>query len=160
MTKPAAFQATYSDLRFIRTRKVVQVVLEAPIEQAAAIAAALGYPDPAQETWVAVARLNTDVARQLAARDGYVIEPAPEKPIERRKFETFPIGQQAAMRCQEPVFRAFLQETFDLRAMPSEEGAADILRDHFRVLSRSDIPAELWAAFDRHYLAWKAKEAA
>lgn len=53
----AAFHATFHDLKFIRTRKVVQVVLEAPLEHAPHIIEVLGTPNPAEEHWVAVARL-------------------------------------------------------------------------------------------------------
>jgi hypothetical protein len=63
MTKPAAiFRASYSDWKLIRTRKCVQIILEVPLEGGlahAAYAALGGMPDPAAETWVAVARLKT-----------------------------------------------------------------------------------------------------
>ena len=54
MTSAAAFQATFSDWKLIKTRKVVQVVLEIPLEGADVAYQALGgMPDPAKEIWVA-----------------------------------------------------------------------------------------------------------
>lgn len=55
----SAFKATYSDLKFIKTRNSVQIVLEVPREAASEALLVLGgMPNPAAETWVAVARLN------------------------------------------------------------------------------------------------------
>lgn len=56
--QPAAIRATYSDLKFLKTRKVAQVVLELPIEQAGEFVSLFGAPDPSRETWVAVALLS------------------------------------------------------------------------------------------------------
>ncbi len=49
----AAFQGSYCDMKFIKSRSVAQVVIEIPIEQAAAFVAAFGAPDPAKECPVA-----------------------------------------------------------------------------------------------------------
>jgi hypothetical protein len=55
----AAFSASYSDFRIIKGRKVVQVVLELPLEAAGHAWNVLGgVPDPSKETWFAVARLD------------------------------------------------------------------------------------------------------
>ena len=57
---PAAFRAVYSDWRLIRTRKVVQVVLELPLEEADRAYSALGgMPRPDAEVWCGVARLKS-----------------------------------------------------------------------------------------------------
>lgn len=55
----AAFQATYSDWKVVKGRKVVQVVFELPLETADAAYQALGgMPIPANEVWCGIARLN------------------------------------------------------------------------------------------------------
>lgn len=46
----AAFKDTYSDLRFVKSRKVAQVVVELPIEEASRFVEAFGAPDPSKET--------------------------------------------------------------------------------------------------------------
>src|SRR5690348_1035465 len=54
----AAFQATYSDWKVVKGRKVVQVVFELPLETADAAYQALGgMPIPANEVWCGIARL-------------------------------------------------------------------------------------------------------
>lgn len=51
-------QATYSDLKFIKTRKVWQIICEVPLEHFDKVNAALGSPNPEFEKWVAIAPLN------------------------------------------------------------------------------------------------------
>lgn len=59
MSEPAAFSATYSDLKLIKTRKVVQFVFEVPLEAAGHAMNVLGgMPSPMAETWFAIARLT------------------------------------------------------------------------------------------------------
>jgi len=59
MDKPAAFSATYSDLKLIKTRKVVQFVFEVPLEAAEHAMNVLGgMPSPMTESWFAIARLE------------------------------------------------------------------------------------------------------
>lgn len=53
----AVLQATYSDFKLIKTRKVISLSFEVPIEQANQVYAALGMPDPSKERWVAIAAL-------------------------------------------------------------------------------------------------------
>lgn len=60
MDTPAVIRATYSDLKFLKTRKVAQIICEVPIENAGEIVKIFGAPDPSRETWVAVALLSTD----------------------------------------------------------------------------------------------------
>jgi hypothetical protein len=63
--KPAAFSATYSDLRLVKTRKVVQFVFEVPLEAAGHAMNVLGgMPSPMKEEWFAIARLQKPEAGQ------------------------------------------------------------------------------------------------
>lgn len=79
MTDAAAFEATFTDWRLIKGRKVVQVVLEVPLELADRAYQALGgMPDPAGSVWVAVARLNTE--RQVMPDTGKQLLPNNELP--------------------------------------------------------------------------------
>src|SRR5689334_3898132 len=55
----AAIAGVFSDYKLVRTRSVVQIIVEVPVEQQADVFAALGYPMPGQEIHVAVARMRT-----------------------------------------------------------------------------------------------------
>lgn len=57
--KPAAFSATYADWKLIKTRQVVQVIFEVPLEAAGhAYNVMEGMPSPMQERWFAIARMK------------------------------------------------------------------------------------------------------
>lgn len=58
MDEPAAFSATYHNTKNVLGRKVLQVILEVPIEKSAQVYDVLGWPDPATPIWVGVARLQ------------------------------------------------------------------------------------------------------
>ena len=55
-----AFKAHYSTTKFIMGRKVMQVVLEVPMENAGQVFDILGYPDPHNSKWVGVALLKDE----------------------------------------------------------------------------------------------------
>lgn len=57
--KPAVFTATYADIKTIKTRQVVQVIFELPVEAAGHAYNVLGgWPDFSAERWFAIARLE------------------------------------------------------------------------------------------------------
>ena len=59
MEKPAAFTAAYADIKTIKTRQVVQVIFELPVEAAGHAFNVLGgWPDFAGERWFAIARMD------------------------------------------------------------------------------------------------------
>jgi hypothetical protein len=68
--------------------------------------------------------------------------------------------KQAALRCRDPVFWAFLEEEKRFRVR-SEEEAAGSVRTICDIASRSDLakltPAKLvWHGLDNEFQAWKA----
>lgn len=135
MTDTAAIKGTYSDLKFIKTRKVAQVVIEVPIEQAGAFVRAFGTPQPDQETWVAIARLD-EVA-------------AAEKPKQRS------LAQRAGMLCNDPQFVAYLKEcdpsyyhALKADGMKGDAIAAQMLRASFEIRSRSELDTNETIAAD------------
>jgi len=117
-----AFAGTYSDLRFVKSRKVAQVVIELPIEQANRFLQAFGAPDPSSESWVAIARLNHAPETEEAVE--------PEKP--RRQWNDMRPSGRAALLCKETSFMAFLK-------VRSEKEAVEKLRSHCGVRSRSEL---------------------
>jgi hypothetical protein len=146
--QPAAIQATFSDVKLIRSRKVCQLVLEIPLEQAdAALSTLGGIPQPHSERWVALARLN-----------GHIPEPKPDK--EKQRWEDLNLAMQAGMRCNEAAFRRFLTETetsaFEARSV---QDAEEMVRQRCEVDSRKELnldptAARRWREIDRSYQAW------
>jgi len=149
MTAPAAFKASYSDLRFVKSRKVAQICLELPIEEADAFVTAFGTPNPASETWVAIARLDLSQAQAPASE--------PEKP--KRKLTDFPPAQQAGMLCERPAFWRFLSERDGAYFVVSKDGAAQAVRHICGVTSRSEFATDekagaKFVALNREFESW------
>ncbi len=60
---PAAFRATYADIKLIKTRQCVQIVFELPIEQFDAAYEVLGgMPLPGKERWFGIAAIKVSEA--------------------------------------------------------------------------------------------------
>jgi hypothetical protein len=152
-----AFSATYSDFKLVKTRKVVQIVLEVPVERANAVLDILGgMPDPSKESWVAVAPLHPDAP---ALQPEALPPPAGGK----RDWRDIPPSQQAGMRCAEPVFVAFLKERFPEEWRASKNDAAELVRRICGVSSRSELNTTpsakaLWIELNDSFIAWKALE--
>ncbi len=153
----AAIAGTYSDFKIIRSRKVAQLIIEVPIEQAQALITALGLPNPAEETWVAVARLKP----QTPAKE----ETPPTASVRaHRPFPELPYPQQAALRCNDMSFREFLRSKgFSLVGGPDD--AAATVRGICKVNSRADIKPgteaeKLWLRLNTEYTFWESARAA
>ena len=54
----AVMRGAYSDFKVIKSRKVIQMVIEFPIESSANFVEMFGIPQPHEEQWVAVALMN------------------------------------------------------------------------------------------------------
>jgi hypothetical protein len=151
-----AFQATYSDFKLIRTRKVVQIVLEVPVEQANVVLDVLGgMPDPSKESWVGVAPI-----RPGAAKPQPVDQPRPAGA--KRDWRDMSPAQQAGIRCDEPAFAVFLKEERPDDWAEATD-AADCVRLICGVSSRSELATNhaarvIWHQLDTQYGAWKALE--
>jgi hypothetical protein len=143
MSTPAAIQGTFSDFRTVKGRKVAQLVIEVPVEQAdAALRALGGVPQPHDPKWVAIARLDPKAASKA------------EEPKERKAWADLPPAQQCAIRCGEPEFLRFLTSKYEYTA---NESAADIVRDICGVNSRAEINTNhkarmVWFGLDTEYM--------
>jgi hypothetical protein len=137
-------QATFSDFKLIRGRKVAQLICEIPIEEAdRALEALGGLPRPDREAWLALARLNVTSIK-------------PQQ--ERRPFESLKEAMQAGIRCTEPAFWRFLSEELHYYAI-DEETAANSVRDYCCVTSRSALnldpkAAAKWQELNARYMVW------
>lgn len=164
-----AFQGTYSDLKFIKTRKVAQVWIEIPIEMADAVIAALGAPNPSSEVWVGFTRLVAPDQRSPGSANGkpsdFGSENAGSSPApgtkERRPFNALPAPQQAGIICADPIFWAFLREEVEVNEpIVDAESAAAWVRFHCGVDSRSELTDRNrpWQRLRDDFQAWKAAE--
>ena len=148
-----AFSATYSDWKLIRTRAVVQIVLEVPIEDADHAYNVLGgMPNSAREIWVGVARFKPGTE---------VMPPEQSKPTEkppasedsttparaRKSWQEMKLAEQSAVLCHDPAFRRFLAEycAYEGIAVLDLDMAIEGVRGHCGVTSRKDIRPGTWA---------------
>lgn len=108
-----AIAGTYADLKFIRTRRTAQVVIEIPIERAGEVVDLFGAPQPDAEVWVALARLNPEkVAGSSNGRTsdfGSEDAGSTPAPAAKRRFEEMPRSQQAGVLCNDERFQEWLK---------------------------------------------------
>ncbi len=145
MEAPAAIVGTFSDLKTVKTRSVVQMIIEVPIEHGEQIIAAFGFPRPGDEVPVAVARLDPEKASASPA--------APEKV--KKHFYELPLSQQAALRCQDERFWAWLTAPSDEAVLDTETAAARV-RGICGVKSRAEFDSDghgchKWIALNEQY---------
>jgi hypothetical protein len=131
----AAMQADYCDLKIIKTRKVIQVVLEIPQEAGDAFIAAFGLPRSDKNVPVAIARLDPTAKA--------------EKPKGGK------LAQRAGIVCSDAGFAQFLSEFYGYRKDRVVEG----LREMCGVRSRADLDHNPQAALKfnnlmAEYNAW------
>lgn len=166
----AAFQATFTDWRLVKGRKVVQVVLEIPIEQADQAYQVLGgMPDPGSSVWCAVARLKqesevmptatTAIPRTTETAPASTSEPSARAP---KAFREMSYAQQAGILCSDKKFWRFLSEEYcDVNeAIQTEDEAVLVIRGICLVDSRRDIvpgsvAARAWRELVDHYRVWE-----
>lgn len=151
MSRPNAFRASYSDLKLIKTRQCVQVIFELPLADFDAAYTILGgMPNAASEAWFGIAPLKS--AEREETRD---------KP--KHDWNDLPPATQAALRCNQPVFQAFLREAMNYASVKDEDSAAVALRHICVIKSRSELSIDhrkrvLWHQLDSQFSDWLAKE--
>lgn len=158
-----AFKAVYADWKLIKTRGQVQIVFELPIEQADAAYEVLGgMPQPSKERWFAIAALKDQKDSTPSVPQP---QPVPDKPQAgaKRSWKDLAPSQQAALRCNNPVFTAFLKEerTFDMSEATCDP--AECIRLICGVASRSELNTNqkarvIWHQLDSQFQAWNAVE--
>jgi hypothetical protein len=130
----SAFEATFSDFKIVKGRKVAQVVLEVPLESAdRALNVLGGVPRPDAECWVGVARIQSPQRRQ-----------APPQQNGRKQPSV-----RAALLCRQVDFQMWVGEKSGQLGQ-TEESAAHWLRKSCGVFSRStfDTDADARARFE------------
>lgn len=122
MKKNAVIQGAYADFKLVKTRGVVQMVIEVPIEQAREVVDMFGIPNPASEISVAVAALVENVR-------------GPEK----RKFEDMKASQQAGILCHDRRFQEWC-------GCDDAASTARVVKAVCRVETRADLATNQEAA--------------
>lgn len=161
MTRPLAFKAGYADWKLIKTRGVVQVILEVPLADADVAYQILGgMPEASKERWFGIAPLGIEKQDSEPARP----QPDTDKPPAGAKRDWRDIGpsQQAGIRCGEPIFAAFLKEQRpdDWYEAPD---ATECVRLICGVTSRSELGTNqkarvIWHQLDEQFSTWKTLE--
>jgi hypothetical protein len=153
----SAIKATFSDFKLIKTRKVAQLVMEVPIEQAdAAVKALGGLPTFAEEQWVGIAPLKPEVV-QASHRSREDTHQKPRK--EALQWDDLPAVKQAAIRCQDEAFQRWICAGVDGPMRADTESVSAAVRRHCRVSSRSEITPDnpealkIWNQIDAEYRA-------
>ncbi len=155
MIKKAIMDADYCDLRFVRGRKVVQIVLEIPIEAGAEFIEIFGTPLPDRNVPVAIARLVGKEASHDNLKDQLV-----ESVTQTKPWSDLSRTQQAGITCNEKGFWTFLRETYpEFYQISNAADAATAVRAICCVISRSEFnedpdAARRWDSFYDRYRAW------
>jgi hypothetical protein len=168
---PTAFRATYADIKLIKTRQTVQVIFEIPQSDFDAAYEVLGgLPNPAAEKWFGIAALQPAEEEQDRKQPTFESDnPATPQLSEdkrsagaKREWRDLPPAQQAGIRCDEPIFAAFLKEQ-----RPDDwhesQNAAECVRLICGVQSRSELGTNqkarvLWTQLNAQFEAWKMVE--
>ena len=135
--QPAAIKGTFSEIKFVKTRKICQIVIEIPIEQAdEALAVLGGVPRPDAERWVAIARLSEP---QTSLREQVDVVRAEAKHArEHRAFCDLPMSKQTGIKADDHLFSAFLFRNYG-HLYPMAGSPEDIIRMVCGVASRREI---------------------
>lgn len=169
----SAIACTFVDLRTVKTRKMIQIILEAPVEQAEAVIDLLGFPRADNPVHVAIARLM-EAPKGGDAADYPVFQEPRELPpdagahsqtgsIVRKRWHELSRAQQAGIRCSEERFRAFLMDQHPNCGDGSEEWAARLVRSVCSVDTRTRLDVEegagsCWDRLDAEFRQWAGLE--
>lgn len=168
MTDDAAFAATYSDWKPIKTRRVIQIVFEVPWEKHNEAYQALGgMPDPGAERWFGIARLNPQQPQekqdQEIRKSKVPASATPEQHQSARAPNRY--AQRAGILCNDPLFQTWFNEEAPIGcgAVVDAETAAIALREYCRVNSRADIKLGTEAAIrldllESAFVVWRDRD--
>lgn len=133
MSENPVIAGLYSDIKTVKTRSVVQIIVEVPIEQMPSVISTFGAPVPGNERWVALAALafNPYANKQRTIEDHMGGEEG------RRAV------QSAVLRCRELSFQRWLLGR-EMTGNPQEDEAraVDRLKGLLGITSRSEIGSD------------------
>ncbi len=138
-------QATYSDIKTVKSRGVCQIVLEMPIEGMAAAFDLLGAPVPGNEVWVAVARIRGPQEASPAQ-----VEHQPQVETERPPLR---LSASAAIIGKEGAFETFMRE----RHGYTSQEPAEALRLFCGIESKRELDDDVNSAARSNFLALRSE---
>ena len=103
-------------------------------------------------------------AKEVLAQPQQVVDRAPAgAKRDKMDWREMQPAAQAALRCEDPTFRAFLREERGISRVDSPTTAAIAVREICGVESRAELSTNhrkrvIWHQLDSQYLAWKAVE--
>lgn len=150
MSTAAAFRATYADWKLIKTRSVVQIVFEVPLEAADhAYRVVGGMPNPASETWFGIAKLKPEEETERPRSSDTI--PSPQASGAK------PPGQVAGYLCTLPAFWKFINEEYQHVRADSADSAAQAIRIICSVKSRADLTNDnyAWRDLRERFRIWE-----
>lgn len=151
--KAAAIAAQVVDIQNDRQHKgFIKVTVHVPAEHGPRLTEALGWPTYTNPVSVALACLVPEIAQRKAEA---LAAPVLHKPVAPDKR----LAQRAGILCNDPIFRRYLTEKFDLTKC-NDEDAAVVVRDFCGVESRSEIvpnteAGNRWNLLESAYVAWR-----
>jgi len=171
MNKPLAIRAAFADMKIVKTRQVVQLILELPLadfDQAYEVLG--GLPNPANERWFGIAPIKEVMPNIQSDPVPTDVRPEPKDKPARSKHGVRPWRDmqpqtQAGIRCDDPEFIAFLREERSDDWHESMEDAEECVRLICGVVSRKDLATDhrarvIWHQLDEQFLTRKALERA
>lgn len=158
--KPAAIAAAYSDWKLVKTRGVVQIVLEIPLHDTAhALDVLGGMPDVSKERWFAIAALKDQKGVAQQPSDAKP-QPVLDKPqAGAKRWQDMLPAQQAGIRCEEQAFKQFLFDEHHHNFVESGAITAECVRLICGVESRAELNTNqkarvIWHQLNDQFQAW------
>lgn len=149
MSERRALAGDFADIRTVKSRSVVQVIIELPIEEGENVIKMFGFPQPSNPTKLALARL-AEPAQIEAKANGDGREHGP--------FHDLTPTLQSVLRCKSPAFWQFLRDKGEAD-VTDETKAATYVRFACGVNTRgalTGMAARRWAELEAEFQAWSA----
>lgn len=140
-------QCVYHDLKTVKTRNSLQIVLEMPIEALTDVVSLLGAPSSAESVWVVLARLRelpVDLPNEEAPAQ---IEPPSDKPPTR-------LSQIAGIISNEGAFATFMR---DAKGYAHTLEPAEALRLFCGIESRRELDDTMNSSARANFMSLKSE---
>jgi len=169
MTDARAILADFTDFKRVPTRNAFQLVFEVPLEQAEEAIKLLGNPLPGKHLKCGIARVQSPIAQgqstRTVQRDAMDAGSTPVGEPTKTKWRKLRPSAQAALRCDDPHFRLWLETERTVVFHHWNGDAACAVRAMCGVHSRAELDSNdraalEWAKIDADYLEWTGTQRA
>ena len=161
MTANAVVAGSFADIRTVKSRSVVVLMIEVPIERAAEVVEMFGFPQPGAEVPVAVARLVQPAAEPTPAAHAHAAgTPRPTG----QKWDECLYAKQVSTACGDPEFREWLRGRCGSVATPTNNEAVTEVKRMVGIRSRKELDADpeghavrCWNELYGEYKRWRSE---